>query len=143
MFGYTRGMLVEDAMSRSVVTLPSEATLREAIDLLQSNRIRHLPVVDDSRVVGIVTDRDVKRATPSVLSGVDRDEYDRVLETTMVGQFMTREPRTVTPKTNLKDAVEIFLELKVGGLPVVEDGHLVGILTDIDILRVAHDLLSR
>jgi acetoin utilization protein AcuB len=136
-------MLVEDVMSRSVVTLAPEATLRETVDLLQSNRIRHVPVLDGSIVVGIVTDRDVKRALPSVLSGVDRDEYDRVLETTKVAQFMTREPRTVTPKTNLKAAVEIFLELKVGGLPVVEDGHLVGILTNIDILRVAHDLLAR
>ena len=130
-------------MSRSVVTLTSEETLREAVSLLRSNRIRHLPVVDDSKLVGIVTDRDVKRATPSVLSGVDRDQYDRVLATTKVGQFMTREPRTVTPKTSLKAAVEIFLELKVGALPVVDDGHLVGILTDIDILRVARDLLDR
>jgi CBS domain-containing protein len=77
-----------------------------------------------------------------VLSGVDRAEYDRVLETTKVGQFMTREPRTVRPGTNLKAAVEIFLELHVGGLPVVEDGHLVGILTNLDILRVARDLLG-
>jgi acetoin utilization protein AcuB len=136
-------MLVEDVMIRSVVTLTPEETLREAVRLLQSNRIRHLPVVDNSKVVGIVTDRDVKRATPSVLSGVDRDQYDRVLATTKVEQFMTREPRTVTPKTSLKAAVEIFLELKVGALPVVDDGHLVGILTNVDILRVARDLLDR
>jgi len=128
-------------MSRSVVTLTTEQTLREAIDLLRSNRIRHLPVVDDSKVVGIVTDRDVKRATPSVVSGVARDEYDRVLATTKVAQFMTREPLTVTPKSGLKAAVEIFIERKVGALPVVEDGHVVGILTEIDILRVVHDIL--
>jgi acetoin utilization protein AcuB len=130
-------------MTRSVVTLTPEETLREAVSLLRTNRIRHLPVVDNSKVVGIVTDRDVKRATPSVLSGVDRDQYDRVLATTKVAQFMTREPRTVTPTTSLKAAVEIFLELKVGALPVVDDGHLVGILTNIDILRVARDLLDR
>ena len=128
-------------MSRSVVTLTTEQTLRDAIDLLRSNRIRHLPVVDDSKVVGIVTDRDVKRATPSVVSGVARDEYDRVLATTKVAQFMTREPLTVTPKSGLKAAVEIFIERKVGALPVVEDGHVVGILTEIDILRVVHDIL--
>jgi len=128
-------------MSRSVVTLTTEQTLRDAIDLLRSNRIRHLPVVDDSKVVGIVTDRDVKRATPSVVSGVARDEYDRVLATTKVAQFMTREPLTVTPKSGLKAAVEIFIERKVGALPVVEDGHVVGILTEIDILRVVRDIL--
>jgi acetoin utilization protein AcuB len=134
-------MLIEDVMSRSVVTLTTEQTLREAIDLLRSNRIRHLPVVDDSKIVGIVTDRDVKRATPSVVSGVARDEYDRVLATTKVAQFMTREPLTVTPKSGLKAAVEIFIERKVGALPVVDDGHVVGILTEIDILRVVHDIL--
>jgi acetoin utilization protein AcuB len=136
-------MLVEDVMTRSVVTLTSGETLGDAVNLLRTKRIRHLPVVDDSKLVGIVTDRDVKRATPSVLSGVDRDQYDRVLETIKVGHFMTREPRTVTPKTGLKAAVEIFLDLKVGALPVVDDGRLVGILTDIDILRVTRDLLDR
>ena len=134
-------MLVEDVMSRSVVTLTPEQTLRDALNLLQSNRVRHLPVVDGSALVGMVTDRDVKRATPSVLSGVGRDEYDRVLKTTKVAQFMTREPITVTPKSGLKAAIEIFLDRRVGALPVVEDGHLVGILSDSDILRVALDLL--
>ncbi len=128
-------------MSRSVVTLTPEYTLREAIELLRSRGIRHLPVVGGSKVVGIVTDRDVKRATPSLHSGVDRNQYERVLETTMVAQFMTRDPVTVTPKSTLRAAVTIFIERKVGALPVVEDGRLVGILTDIDILRVVHDLL--
>ena len=128
-------------MSRSVVTLTLEQTLREAINLLQSKHIRHLPVVGDSKVVGIVTDRDVKRATPSLLSGIDRDEYERVLKTTTVAHFMTREPLTVTPDTRLKAAVKIFLERKIGALPVVDDGHLVGILSDIDILRVVHEML--
>jgi len=134
-------MLVEDVMSRSVVTLTPQQTLRDAIDLLQSHHIRHLPVVDDSKVVGIVTDRDVKRATPSVLSGPTRDEYEYMLATTKVAQFMTRDPLTVTPKSGLKAAVEIFIARKVGALPVVEDGHLVGILSDSDILRVVHDML--
>ena len=134
-------MLVKEVMSRSVVTLTLEQTLREAIDLLQSKHIRHLPVIGDSKVVGIVTDRDVKRATPSLLSGIDRDEYERVLKTTTVAHFMTREPLTVTPNTRLKAAVNIFLERKVGALPVIDDGHLVGILTDIDILRIVHEML--
>jgi acetoin utilization protein AcuB len=134
-------MLVEDVMSRALVTIAPEETLRAALDLLLKNRIRHLPVVDDSALVGIVTDRDVKRATPSVLSGIDRGEYDRVLEATKVAQLMTRDPLTVTPKTRLKAAVEIFLKRRVGALPVVEDGRLVGILSDTDIIHVAFDLL--
>jgi acetoin utilization protein AcuB len=134
-------MLVEDVMSRALVTIAPAETLRAAFDLLLKNRIRHLPVVDGSALVGIVTDRDVKRATPSVLSGIDRGEYDHVLETTKVGQVMTRDPVTVTPKTALKAAVEIFLTRRVGALPVVDDGRLVGILSDTDVMRVALDLL--
>jgi acetoin utilization protein AcuB len=135
-------MLVEDVMSRSLVTIAPEETLRTALDLLLSHRIRHLPVVDGSALVGIVTDRDVKRATPSVLSGIDRGEHDRVLATTKVAQIMTRDPTTVTPRTGLKAAVEIFLKRRVGALPVMEDGRLVGILSDTDIMHVALDLLS-
>ena len=135
-------MTVEDAMTSAVVTLSTDETLRDAINLLRSKRIRHLPVVEASRLVGIVTDRDVKRATPSVLSGIAKEEYDNALLTMKVAQFMTREPITVTPTSGLKAAVGIFIDKKVGALPVVDDGHLVGILTEIDILRVAYDLLS-
>jgi acetoin utilization protein AcuB len=134
-------MVVEDVMTREVVTLTPEHTLRDAIDTLRSKRIRHLPIVENQKLVGIVTDRDVKRATPSVLAGVDRDEYDSTLLTIKVAQLMTREPITVPRQSALKAAVEIFINRKVGALPVVDNGHLVGILTEIDILRVAYDLL--
>ena len=134
-------MVVEDVMTRDVVTLTPEHTLRDAIDLLRSKRIRHLPIVEAQKLVGIVTDRDVKRATPSVIAGVDRDEYDNSLLTIKVAQLMTREPITVPRQSALKAAVEIFINSKVGALPVVDEGHLVGILTEIDILRVAYDLL--
>ncbi len=134
-------MLVEDVMTDPVLTLTPEQTLSDAISLLRSKRIRHLPVVDETKLVGIVTDRDVKKATPSVLSGVQQEEYENALVTIKVAQLMTRDPITVTRKSKLKNAVEIFIEKKVGALPVVDNGNLVGILTEIDILRVAHDLL--
>ena len=134
-------MIVEDVMTRDVVTLGPDETLRDAIDLLRRERIRHLPVVDGQKLLGIVTDRDVKRATPSVLAGVGADDYDNSLQTIKVAQLMTREPITVPGHSPLKNAVEIFINKKVGALPVVDDGRLVGILTDIDILRVAFDLL--
>ena len=135
-------MKIAEVMSRSVVTLQPEQTLRDAVELLRSKHIRHLPVVEDGRLIGIVTDRDVKRATPSLLSGVDRDEYDRVLDETKIGQIMTREPMTVTPESELKAAVKIFIDRKVGALPVVSGSQLVGIITEIDLLRVFHNMLK-
>ena len=134
-------MKIAEVMSRTVVTLAPEQTLRDAVELLRSKHIRHLPVVEDSKLIGIVTDRDVKRATPSLLSGVDRDEYDRVLDETKIAQIMTREPMTVTPESELKAAVKVFIERKVGALPVVSGSQLVGIVTEIDLLRVFHDML--
>lgn len=134
-------MRVEEVMTRDVETLTPEQTLRDAINLLRRKRIRHLPVVDGQTLVGIVTDRDVKRATPSVLTGVGHDEYDNSLLSIKVAQCMTREPITVLSRASLKSAVEIFINTRVGALPVVDDGRLVGILTDIDVLRVAYDLL--
>src|SRR5207237_2984933 len=135
-------MLIQDVMSRSVITLAPTQTLRDAVELLRSKHIRHLPVIEDGRLIGIVTDRDVKRATPSLLSGVDRDEYDRVLDETKIAQIMTREPMTVTPESELKAAVKVFIDRKVGALPVVSGGRLVGIVTEIDLLRVFHDMLK-
>jgi acetoin utilization protein AcuB len=134
-------MLVQEVMSRTLVTLSSEQTLRDAMNLFRSNRIRHLPVVADGKLIGIVTDRDVKRATPSLLSGVTSDEFDHVLDTTAVAQVMTRDPITASPDDPLKSVVKIFLERKVGALPVVSEGVLAGILTEIDLLRVLHELL--
>jgi CBS domain-containing protein len=135
-------MKIAEVMTRSVVTLTPEQTLRDAVELLRSKHIRHLPVVEDSRLIGIVTDRDVKRATPSLLSGVDRDEYDRVLDETKIAQIMTREPMTVTPETGLKAVVKFFIDRKVGALPVVSDSRLVGIVTEIDLLKVFHGMLK-
>jgi acetoin utilization protein AcuB len=135
-------MTTQDAMTRTVLTLSPNDTLRDAIVLLRSNRIRHLPVVNDSTLVGIVTDRDVKRATPSVLAGVAEDEYETALLNITVSQFMTRDPVTVSQQSGLKAAVSVLIDTKIGALPVVDDGRLVGILTESDILRIAHDLLS-
>jgi CBS domain-containing protein len=138
---YTASMLAEDVMSRTLVTVATQATLRDAVDLLRSHGVRHLPVLDGSTLAGIVTDRDVKRATPSVLSGIERDQYDHVLETIRVAQIMTREPVTVAPRTSLKAVVELLLQRRIGAVPVVEDGRLVGIVSERDVLRVAYSLL--
>jgi acetoin utilization protein AcuB len=134
-------MLVRDVMSPAVITVSPEKTLREALVTLQIKHIRQLPVVSDGKLVGIITDRDIKRATPSVLSG-DRADFDRVLDEALVGTLMTREPITVTPDTSLKTAVKLFVEKKVGALPIVDGQKLVGIITQTDALRLFHDTLA-
>ncbi len=136
-------MKVEQIMTRDVVTMGEDGTLRQAMDLLRRHRIRHVPVVLGRKVVGIVTDRDIKRATPSLLSGVQQEEYYRVLDETTVAQVMTRNPFTVTPSTDLKDAVKVMVDRKFGALPVVQSDQLVGIITENDMLRAFHETLRK
>ncbi len=135
-------MKVSDRMTRDVVTLDEEQSLREALTLQRRHKIRHIPVVADGSIVGILTDRDLKRASPSLLSGIDQERYDELLDTTRVAQVMTRDPRTVSPETSLKDVAKILIEGKFGALPVIEKNSLVGIITEIDLLRALHDLLD-
>ncbi len=134
----TTAVLVADRMTRKVVTLPGSATLREAITSMRRLGIRQIPIVDGERLVGIVTDRDLKHATPSMLSGIGQEEFDRILDTTHVAQIMTRNPLPVTPATSLGDAAKILADRKFGALPVVEGGRLVGIITTSDLLRALH-----
>ena len=135
-------MKVSDRMTREVLTLDEEQSLREALSLQQRHKIRHIPVVSDGSIVGILTDRDLKRASPSLLSGISQERYDELLDTTRVGQVMTRNPQTVTPATPLKDSVKILIEGKFGALPVIERNQLVGIITDTDFVEVAHRALT-
>jgi len=134
-------MRIADIMSREVVTLSRTDRLRDAIDLFYSRRIRHIPVVDGEVLVGIVTDRDVKRASPSLFTGIDREEYDRVLEVTSIEQVMTREPHTVTSSSEVKPTLRVMLEHRYGALPVVDEGRIVGIVTETDFLRAYFESL--
>jgi CBS domain-containing protein len=139
---FNNRMTVEQRMTRDVQTVSEDQSLREAMAVMQRHRIRHLPVVIGDRIVGLVTDRDVKRATPSLLSGVDQQQFDHVLSATRVSQVMTRSPFTVTPSTTLKDAAKVVIDRKFGALPVVEKDRLVGIITATDLLRAFYEMLE-
>jgi acetoin utilization protein AcuB len=129
-------------MSTDVFFLAPDATLTEAVAALRSRRIRHLPIVEHGRLIGIVTDRDVKRALPSLLEGTTQEEHDRLLSSTAVSRIMTREPVTTTPMTKLKDALTLMIENRYGGLPVLDGNRLCGIVTENDLLRLLLKFLA-
>lgn len=135
-------MKVEQRMNKNVVTLTGDRSLRDAITFMRKHRIRHIPVVEAGRVVGILTDRDIKRASPSLLSGISQDLFDKVLDETKVSQVMTRNPFTVTPSTSLKDVAKVLADHKYGAVPVVEGGKLVGIITETDMMRALYDMMN-
>lgn len=137
------GRKVRDYMTPSVLTLREGDRLRAAVELELVHRIRHIPVLDEGgSLVGIVTDRDIKRALPSPLSAPAREQYEALLDSTPIARVMTREPYTVEAASELADAVQTMLNHNIGGLPVVEGGALVGMFTQIDALRGYVELLK-
>jgi len=135
-------MKVGNYMTAEPFTIGEDESMSEAILMLRRHQIRHLPVVSGNRLVGIVTDRDLRRASPSLLSGVSEEDYQHVLDSTPVSRIMTRDPFTVRLDTEIVDAVRVLVEKKISSLPVVNEEELVGIFTDVDALHVLLELLK-
>jgi CBS domain-containing protein len=132
-------MDVRDLMQTEVVTLEATDTLDLADDIMRLGRIRHLPIVTGDQIVGIVSQRDLFRAAVSSLLQLHREAETQWLAAIPVSAVMTPHVFTVAPSVSLRSAVRIMVEKKVGCLPVVEDGKLVGLLSEGDcLLHLAH-----
>ena len=133
---------VRDFMTKDPVTLRDDDLLRQAVEIVMVRRIRHIPVLDQGgQLVGIVTDRDVQGTLPSPLSAAAPEEYEALLETTSLAHIMTKDVITVAPDDLAAEAVETLLADRIDGLPVVENGRVVGIFTVRDALRAYLELL--
>ncbi len=135
-------MKVKNWMTLDPFVLTADQPIKVAVQQQVENRIRHMPVVRDDALVGILTDRDLKRALPSVMAGATPEEYRAFMERTLVSEVMTRNPVTCEPETDMRDAVRIFVEHKFGAIPVVENGRVVAILCQTDALRALLNLLE-
>jgi CBS domain-containing protein len=130
-------MTVRELMCDKVATVARRDTVEIADGVMTMGRIRHLPVVDGSEVVGVLSQRDLFRSAlgAALAFGIQRpQELMRMLE---VGDVMTTPAVTIEPEALVQDAARAMEEKRIGCLPVVEKGRLVGILTDTDILRYA------
>ena len=129
--------LVKNWMTRDIVSITPDTTLPEAHRLMMEKRIRRLPVVDQGRLVGIVTLGDVRGAEPSDATSLSIWELNYLLSQLRVKEIMTRNPITVSENATIARAAQMMLEHKISGLPVVDDaGNLVGIITESDIFRL-------
>lgn len=134
--------LVSAVMTKQVVTVTPETSIGAAFALMRDGHFRQLPVVEEGRLVGIVTDRDLRQATDSPLVLREKWYDDFLLEEIKVKSCMTAKPITVSPEAPLLDAVRLLRQFKFGGLPVVKDDTLVGIVTMIDVLDFLIRLLE-
>ncbi len=135
-------MRVRDLMQKDVISLQSDEPLINAVEATASERIRHLPVLEGETLVGILSSTDIKHAVPSPLIEGNKEEYDRVLNTTPVSRVMRRHPISVAPDATLAEVVRLMVENKVGAVLVVEDGKLVGIVSELDVLRTFRSVLE-
>jgi CBS domain-containing protein len=127
---------VSDWMTRDPVTCGPHTTLPEAHALMRERKVRRLPVVEDGRLLGIITLGDVREAEPSGATTLSVYELTYRLAKIPVEKLMTRAVISVTPFNSIREAAGIMLMHKVGGLPVLDDGRLVGIITESDIFRM-------
>lgn len=127
-------MKVAEVMTENPLTLEPEDAIWQAEEIMNQHDIRQLPVVDDNEVVGIITDRDIRSFLSGKLFGTPEDREKAM--NTKIRTVMTTKPISLSPDDDLRDAVELLIEEKVGGIPVIdEEERLVGIVTQMDILR--------
>ena len=126
---------VKEIMTRDVVTLGADASLRDAIRLMTSGRFRRIPVVTDGRIEGIITDRDIRRSLNSPVVFHERSSDEYLLNTVKVGASMTINPLTIGPDEDILRAAELMEQHKIGGLPVVSGDLIMGIITLSDLIN--------
>ncbi len=129
--------LVKDWMTSNPVTAAADMALPEAHKLMKDRRIRRLPVVDaQGKLLGIVTRGDIRGAEPSEATSLSIFEINYLLAKLTLERIMTKEPVTVSQDTSVGEAARVMLQKKIAGLPVVEKGKVVGIITESDIFRM-------
>jgi len=118
-------------MTRNLMTLSPEASVAEALALCRERRIRHIPILEEGRLVGIVSDRDLRDASPAL----GDPERTKALQKIRVGEVMTQEVTTIDPQDFIENAAQEMYELKIESLPVVAEEELLGIITSSDMMR--------
>ena len=128
-------MRVRDLMTAQPITVDPDTPMLQARQRMAEERIRHLVVVDDARVVGIVTDRDIRLNLPSPATSLSVWELNYLLSRLTVGGVMSAAVIVVDPDRPIAEAARLMLDHKIGALPVVDEGRLIGIITESDFVR--------
>lgn len=136
-------MLVREWMSRQPVTITTNTSITEALRVMRQKQVRRLPVLDEAgNMVGIVSESDLLYASPSPVTSLSIYEMHDLLTRLKVSELMAQDVITISADTPLEQAARIMVDSKIGGLPVVEDGRLVGIITETDIFKVFLEMLG-
>lgn len=121
-------------MKTKVIRISADDTLWTVKEIMELAHVRHLPVVRQGELVGVVSQRDLLRASLSNVMGLPADEQQLFLEGVKIGDVMSGEPVWIAPDASIREAARIMAQRKIGCLPVIEAGELIGIVTEIDVL---------
>jgi CBS domain-containing protein len=135
-----KGGLVREIMKGSPVTLKPDDTLDLANDIISLGRIRHIPVVENDKLIGIISERVLMGAAASRIFGLKQKSKSALLKSVLIKEIMRKRVVTVEPDTPIKDAAHLMADRKIGCVPVVESGALVGLVTTTDVLRYVEKL---
>jgi CBS domain-containing protein len=126
---------VRDIMQEKIVTISANESLSTVEDIMRLGRVRHMPVVSGGKLVGVVSERDLLRASLSSLSSHRKNERRAFLYAVEIGRVMSQPPIVISPDASIQQAARTMAEAKIGCLPVVDGDELVGIVTETDVLR--------
>ncbi len=135
-------MLVGERMSHPVITIPPNMPVVEALNLMQRQGIRRMPVIKDNKIVGIVSDKDLLNASPSPATSLSVWEMNYLISKITVKEVMTGQVIFVTEDTLIEEAARIMADNKIGGLPVMRGGSVVGIITETDLFKIFLELMG-
>jgi acetoin utilization protein AcuB len=135
-------MFVKERMTRPVITVPEDMTVPDAVNLFKREHIRRAPVVRSGKLVGFVSEADLLNASPSPVTSLSIFEVHYLLNKITVGQVMRKNVVTISGDTPIEEAARIMADNKIGGLPVVEDDFVVGIITQTDLFKVLLEMMG-
>ena len=135
-------MLVRKKMHKDLVTVTKDERMTVAKKVMKERNIRHLPVVDGKKLIGLVTNMDIRKAEASPASSLEIRELHYLLDKLTVGEIMTRNVITISPDISIEEATTLLHDNKIGCLPVVEDGNLVGIITENDVMEILIEVMG-
>jgi acetoin utilization protein AcuB len=129
-------------MKKDLITITKDERMTTARKIMKEKNIRHLPVVDGKKLIGLVTNMDIRKAEASPATSLEIRELHYLLDKLTAGEIMTRNVITISPDISVEEATTLLHDNKIGCLPVVEDGNLVGMITENDVMEILIEVMG-